>query len=274
MPIVDIDYSNTIFYKIYCKDESVSDIYVGHTTNFVQRKYCHKRTCHREKDPNYNLKVYKCIREHGGWNNWKMDIIGFHECYDHYEARKIEQTYFESLKATLNSIEPLPKPKPKPKPIPKPNTEKRIWHCDLCGTTCPTEKTLQKHLLTKKHISRKQQMTTTLVPKSSAKYFCEHCDYSTRNLNDFKKHLLTRKHQLATNATEKIPKNTEYVCDCGKKYKDRTGLWRHKRKCTYITQQPEVKETAKIFTEADVEVLFKRMLTTIKEELRKAIPTS
>ena len=37
----DIDYSNTIIYKITCKDENVTDVYVGHTINFVQRKHAH-----------------------------------------------------------------------------------------------------------------------------------------------------------------------------------------------------------------------------------------
>ena len=93
MPKIQIDYSNTVFYKIYCKEPSIKDIYVGHTTNFVQRKYAHKRTCIREKDANHHLKVYKCIRDNGGWDNWKMDIIGFHDCYDHYEARMIQTSH-------------------------------------------------------------------------------------------------------------------------------------------------------------------------------------
>ena len=101
MPKDEIDYSNTLFYKIYCKDTSVKDIYIGHTTNFVQRKYCHKQTCNTEKHANHNLKVYKCIRNNGGWNNWRMDIIGLHECHDHYEARKIEQNYFETYSLPL-----------------------------------------------------------------------------------------------------------------------------------------------------------------------------
>ena len=42
--------------------------------------------------------------------NASVITVGFHECHDHYEARKIEQNYFETLHATLNSIEPLPKP--------------------------------------------------------------------------------------------------------------------------------------------------------------------
>ena len=35
MPKDIIDYSNTIIYKIYCKNETITDIYVGHTTNFL-----------------------------------------------------------------------------------------------------------------------------------------------------------------------------------------------------------------------------------------------
>ena len=49
MPKVEIDYSNTIIYKITCNDSTVTDKYVGHTTNFVQRKYAHKDGCTNEK---------------------------------------------------------------------------------------------------------------------------------------------------------------------------------------------------------------------------------
>jgi len=151
MPDDIIDYSNTVFYKIYCNDTTVNDLYVGHTTNFVQRKYSHQKACTKENYPNHHLKVYKCIREHGGWDNWKMKIIGFQDCTDHYEARKIEQNYFKTLHATLNSIEPLPKPKPRPTSVPKVKQEKRVWHCDVCKTTCQTNKTLIAHEETVKH---------------------------------------------------------------------------------------------------------------------------
>ena len=39
MPKNEIDYSNTIIYKITCLDPNITDVYVGHTTNFVQRKH-------------------------------------------------------------------------------------------------------------------------------------------------------------------------------------------------------------------------------------------
>ena len=113
MPKKDIDYSTTIIYKISCNDESISDVYVGHTTNFVQRKHAHKLSCTNIKSSNYKCKLYSVIRNNGGWDNWKMEIINFFNCKDHYEARKKEQEYFILLKATLNSIEPLPTPKPK-----------------------------------------------------------------------------------------------------------------------------------------------------------------
>ena len=38
MPKKEINYQNTIIYKIRCKDLNIKDVYVGHTTNFIQRK--------------------------------------------------------------------------------------------------------------------------------------------------------------------------------------------------------------------------------------------
>ena len=38
MPKQDIDYSNTIFYKISCKDENIKELYIGHTTNYCSMK--------------------------------------------------------------------------------------------------------------------------------------------------------------------------------------------------------------------------------------------
>ena len=42
MPRLAVDYLNTIIYKIVCKDLSISDVYVGQTTNFTKRKSQHK----------------------------------------------------------------------------------------------------------------------------------------------------------------------------------------------------------------------------------------
>ena len=97
MSRVDIDYSNTIIYKISCKNESIIDVYVGHTTNFVKRKHSHKQSCTNNKNTNHKCKLYEVIRANGGWDNWKMEIINFYNCTDQHEARKREQEHFVLL---------------------------------------------------------------------------------------------------------------------------------------------------------------------------------
>ena len=100
------DYSNTIIYKLCCKDPSITDIYIGHTTNFRKRKSSHKSSCNNETDKIYNLYVYKFIRDHGGFDNWDMIEICKVECLDKREAERNERNHIESLGASLNKIIP------------------------------------------------------------------------------------------------------------------------------------------------------------------------
>ena len=79
-------------------------------------------------------------------------------------------------------------------------------------------------------------MSTDLVPKSSIKFHCEICDYYSSRKSQFDRHILTDKHKqhhFSTNFNEKVPKSSNACmrCVCGKEYKDRSGLWRHKRRC-------------------------------------------
>jgi len=139
MPKTYIDYSNTIIYKITCKDENISDLYVGYTTNFVQRKYAHKISC--TNNNNNNCKVYQIIRNNGGWDNWKMEIVDIIKCKDQYDAKRKEQEYVILLKATLNSVEPLPCPR---------ITSYRFY-CEKCHFKCSKQSIYNKHLDTIKH---------------------------------------------------------------------------------------------------------------------------
>ena len=190
MPKTEIDYSNTIFYKISCKDETNNELYVGHTTNFVQRKSAHKTSCNNPKSGNYPVKLYKTIRECGGWDNWNMEIIAFRNCNDSREARKVEQEYYDSLGATLNSIQPLPPLKKKPIRV---NSCKFIRDC-------------------------------------SGKFMCKECNYYTNRQSQYERHLHTSKHiQITSNCDIVQP---GYICQCGKKYKYRQGLFAHRQTCT------------------------------------------
>jgi hypothetical protein len=104
-----IDYSKTVFYKIVCKDLTITDLYVGATTDFKSRKNNHKTACNNsyiEGDKYHTLKVYTFIRDNGGWDNWDMVMIHRESCVDKLEADKIERGFMETIGATLNSNVP------------------------------------------------------------------------------------------------------------------------------------------------------------------------
>ncbi len=77
-------------------------------------------------------------------------------------------------------------------------------------------------------------MATNFTIKNDKKYCCEICDYNTCKLTDFNRHLTTIKHLSNISATASNEKNEKitFTCEnCNKFYKDRTGLWRHKKTC-------------------------------------------
>ena len=70
-------------------------------------------------------------------------------------------------------------------------------------------------------------------PKKPLIFSCEKCDFNTHNKKDYTRHLQTIKHINTNNQSFAIDntQKTPYCCNCGKKYKDNSGLWRHKKKC-------------------------------------------
>ena len=107
MPKNIINYDNTIIYKLCCNDMTIKDIYVGHTTNFIKRKQCHKNCCNSPQNKKHHLYKYEFIRNNGGWNNWSMIEIIKLKCVDVYDACRIERDYIEELGATLNKYMPI-----------------------------------------------------------------------------------------------------------------------------------------------------------------------
>ena len=103
MPRLPIDFSRTIIYKLCCLDQSITDIYVGSTTDFKNRKRCHKCNCNNENSKGYNLYVYQFIRLHGGFENWNMVQVEQYPCNNSREAQARETYWMKELKSTLNS---------------------------------------------------------------------------------------------------------------------------------------------------------------------------
>lgn len=246
MPKKAIDYSNTIFYMISCKDKSMSDVYIGHTTNFVQRKHAHKCACINQRSPNHNYKLYKVIRQHKGWENWNMEIIGFNKCEDHYEARKKEQEYYEKYEASLNSILPQKKTVNR---LPIVIKEKINLYCEECKIKCGSRKQLEKHKKSRKHLNNiKERKDNEIIPQKYGKFLCEVCNYRCSKNSDYKRHISTLKHQNRTFRTQNAQQNdieiinkndNTYKCDCGKVYSARNSLWYHKKRCNNNNEQTD-----------------------------------
>jgi hypothetical protein len=90
-------------------------------------------------------------------------------------------------------------------------------------------------------------MATLEIPKNPPTYSCVFCDYFTSSKKDYNKHNLTTKHLRNTIATSSNNSPTEKILNCelcNKPYKDRTGLWRHKKKCagTHKKEESIIKE--------------------------------
>ena len=58
-----VNYNNSMIYKLCCKDLSITDVYVGSTTNFTRRKTQHRHNSNSSpKYKEYDYKVYKFKR--------------------------------------------------------------------------------------------------------------------------------------------------------------------------------------------------------------------
>ena len=206
MPKTKIDYGHTIIYKISCKDIKVKHVYVGYTTNFIQRKYFHKNNCINHEATNYDDRLYAVIRKHGGWENWKMENIHVCDCEDYNAAKKIVQEYAVTLRATLNFDELVPN-----------------------KVSLPTMVTETINTCEKVNINTKN-------PKKSPNYVCEICDYVTSNRKDFNKHIKTKKHIYNTNKKNIKSDITIFECICGKKYNYRGSIFNHKKNCKVLKE--------------------------------------
>ena len=77
-------------------------------------------------------------------------------------------------------------------------------------------------------------------------YYCDACHYKCSKKYSWERHIITAKHLNATlsNGGAKKGNHTgnKFNCEfCNKEYNDRTGLWRHKKKCKDFQNETESK---------------------------------
>jgi hypothetical protein len=102
MPKKPSDYSKCVIYKLVSYDTTLIDCYVGHTTNFKERKRTHKNAYFNENHPNHFCPVYGFMKEHGGWENFVMLQMEEFPCETKREAELREEFWRKELNATLN----------------------------------------------------------------------------------------------------------------------------------------------------------------------------
>lgn len=91
----------TFIYHIRCKDTTITECYVGSTCNLKDRIRSHRSNCNNEKSKKHHYKVYKFIREHGGFDNWDFIIVKTFENITIHEL-KIEEQNEININGSLN----------------------------------------------------------------------------------------------------------------------------------------------------------------------------
>jgi len=83
-----------------------------------------------------------------------------------------------------------------------------------------------------------ESLGNKIQQNSAHKYYCEICDYGTCRKCNYDSHNNSTRHCEKSAKTtkgniiqQKISENSFLCENCGKEYKDRSGLWKHKKKC-------------------------------------------
>ena len=72
--------------------------------------------------------------------------------------------------------------------------------------------------------------------KNANEIICKKCNFKCFKNSEYKRHLITAKHKRMTMDDKKTPKNAriDYICECGKSYKYRQGLHKHRKQCSAL----------------------------------------
>jgi hypothetical protein len=99
--------------------------------------------------------------------------------------------------------------------------------------------------------------------EKAPQYYCDKCDFNCIKKSGWNRHIITAKHiGLEKQTLDKI----QFICDCGKTYADRSGLWRHSHKCVHKKEDLSEEET-----EETEETDLTQILINENRELKKLI---
>lgn len=83
--------------------------------------------------------------------------------------------------------------------------------------------------------------------EKAPKFHCQKCDFTCNKNSAWNRHIITAKH-IGLENQDKIKNQgkIQFICNCGKTYADRSGLWRHSHKCLHNIQNVIIDETKEI----------------------------
>ena len=196
------------FYKIINVNCDVDLCYVGSSVDMKGRTRQHKSNCNNVNGTKYNLKVYKTIREHGGWDEFKIIEIGYEKQLTLTEAHVIEEKYRVELCAELNG---------KRCHITEEQRKDRVVNKELNRKNSMIRHQKNRDENNEKSRLYRQNNKDDLRVKATAKNTCEcGCVISHDQLA---RHRKTKKHiDLMNNKNENQIKHIvieKFTCECG-----------------------------------------------------------
>ena len=135
--------------------------------------------------------------------------------------------------------------------IKKTQKKPQKFYCEKCNFTCSNKKDYNRHCSTAKH--KMEIMEIKKTQEKLKKFYCEKCNFTCSSKTDYTRHCLTAKHKMEIMEIKKTQEKQGFYCECGKIYKNSSGLWKHKKKCKKVqedTKDEEEKDYKELLLEA------------------------
>ena len=218
MPKIKIDYGNMIFYKVYCINPDIKKIFIGHTTNMVQRKHVLKK----QSEIRY-LEMFDVINNNGGWKCWKIkEIEKYNECKTYSDVLLREKYHYDTFYNATEVAEALCESEMQmnvKEGEHKVNIQNNNnnYKCSYCHYECSQKKHMDQHVSTRKHKNMVEEIEKII---------------------EYKKNIKIENVKTISEPEKVEPGKKEYKCNaCGNVYKNMSGLCKHRHKCKVQQQQ-------------------------------------
>ena len=211
-------------YMIKCNDENIKDTYIGSTKDFKSRFIKHKSNCNNIKSEKYNLKVYKFIRDNGGFNNWNMIKLEEFITDNNQEKLKKEKYYIKLYESNLNSYSPL-----------RTIEEYKEWYEDNKEQIKEQKKEWYEDNKEKRKKQNKEwyENNKEKIKEHKKEYYEKNKEKLKEYYETNKKYREDNKEQISEKGKEKIK------CDCGSIIR-KDSLKRHKKTKKHLNLMLEI----------------------------------